>query len=134
MRSLAKPPLLPEDRLKGPEAAMMATTPATPLHILMRAAKEDGFRLPSISDVRSHSPAYEPTDGGYDAVEGRRRGGGGGMGAVSAAGRWKGKARRRKSAAGGGQRRKAGGGAPSGRQSMPELEEGGWKPREVDPR
>ena len=137
VRSLAKPPLMPGDRLRGAAAAQVATTPATPLHLLMRAAKEDGFRLPAIGNIRSHSPSLETGGGGgpmgaMDSDESgaaaggygdllqqqqqprrRRRGAKGGSGGAVAAGRLAGKARRgaarRRRASGGG----GGGGATS---------------------
>ena len=62
----------------APGEMALATTPATPLHLLMRAAREDGFRLPAIQDVRSHSPAlgeheWRQPRKGAGGGEGRRR-------------------------------------------------------------
>ena len=139
VRSLEKPPLLPEDRKRGPEAAQIATTPATPLHLLMRAAKEDGFRLPAIGDIRSHSPAFETGHGGEEQPRQSRRGNAGfGQDAVSAASRWQGQTKARRS-----RRRPRSGGGADGRatatraarrgMSLPENQSEGWQPREVDP-
>ena len=142
VRSLEKPPLLPEDRKRGPEAVQVATTPATPLHLLMRAAKEDGFRLPAIGDIRSHSPAFETGDGGDVQPRQRRwRDAGFGQDAESAAGPWKGQTkarrprRRRRSGGGGNGRLNQAAGARVARRgmSLPENQTEGWRPREVDP-
>ena len=111
-RTLTKPPLLPAERRAGPVAATLATTPVTPLHLLMRSAKEDGFRLPAIGDVRSHSPALDDGPESYGeprTASGRRRVGAGGVGAVAAAGRLQARA-------GGRRRRRRGSGADGGGQ------------------
>jgi hypothetical protein len=51
------------------ELAALSTTPAIPLHILMRAAREEGFRLPPIDDQYSHSPLIPD---GNSLTRGRR--------------------------------------------------------------
>lgn len=136
VRSLEKPPLLPEDRKRGPEAAQLATTPATPLHLLMRAAKEDGFRLPAIGDIRSHSPAFETGHGGGE--QSRRHGQRDAGQARARFGQEASRSRRRRSAGGrgsaDGELQQAAAARPSRRgMSLPELQDEGWQPREVDP-
>lgn len=69
VRTLAPRPVLAADYQVGSEAMALATTSATPLHVLMRVAREDGFRLPAIGDLHSHSPAFlQPRDDAPDYI------------------------------------------------------------------
>ena len=43
-------------------ADYLATAPVTPAHLLLRAARDDGFVLPAIADIRSHSPQLANVD------------------------------------------------------------------------